>query len=194
MFVIVYVFCLVLGVILLGASIMFGDTDMDADVDVDVDIDADVDADLGTDLDLGGADFFLWTFKSIRFWTFFAAFFGLTGLTLTGLGLSAPITRLLLSLGTGAVIGFIASAAVKYLASEKRGYALDSGDYIGKSARILTPVTRGGVGKVRIEVGGTSIDVLATTADEDFSLGEEAMVIEMDGTTAVLARVERNEQ
>ena len=194
MFVTIYVFCLVLGVILLGASIIFGDTDAELDVDLDADGAADGGLHHGVDIDLGGADFFLWTVKSIRFWTFFAAFFGLTGLTLTGFGLTGELTALLLSLGIGLIVGVTASAAVRYFATEKRAYAPESEDYIGKTARVLVPIATGGIGKARLELAGTSVDVLATTGEATMAAGDEAMVIEMDGTTAVLARVERKEQ
>ena len=85
-----YIFALVLGGVLLGASFLLGG-DHDADGDVDMDADADVDADVDADADIdgdadGGHDGhgdvagFFGVLGSLRFWTFFTAFFGLTGL------------------------------------------------------------------------------------------------------------------
>jgi hypothetical protein len=76
------VFSLVAGGVLLVAS-LFG-ADQDADADADIGADGDVDADAGHEGlahgDLGG---FVAVFISLRFWTFFATFFGLTGVVFT---------------------------------------------------------------------------------------------------------------
>lgn len=208
MLVYLYLFSLIVGGVLLGASILLGgdgdsDADVDANADAGVDLDADADADAhvgdaahghGT-MDVGGhgaADFFLWTFRSIRFWTFFLAFFGLTGIALTWLGLvDSPLVGLGLALGTGALTGFTAAAALRRLGTDESGAVASSNDYIGKTAKVVVPVTRGGVGKVRLQLRGTTVDVLATTDEDDaFGSREEAMIIEMEGTRARIARVD----
>lgn len=198
-----YLFALVLGGVLLGASILLGGDHGDAGADAGVDVDADVDADAGGDahagghgtMDVGGhgtPDFFLWTFRSIRFWTFFLAFFGLTGIALTWLGLvESALVGLALSVGMGLGTGFAAAAILRRLAADASGAVATSSDYVGKTARVVVPVRKGGVGKVRIQLRGTTVDVLATTdEEEDFGLRDEAMIIEMDGTRARIARVE----
>lgn len=185
----IYLFSLLLGAVLLGASIFLGDADSDADMDGDADgaFDTDVDAD---GLDIGGADFFLWTFKSVRFWTFFVTFFGLTGLALDGLDLAASPIALALAIGMGFIAGTGASAVIRLLSSNERGFTADADDYIGKTARVLIPIKPGAVGKVRLELRGSTVDVLAKSDDGPFSVNEEAMVIAMDGTTARIARVD----
>ncbi len=204
MLVYLYLFALIVGGVLLGASILLGgdhgDADADADVDVDADADVDAHADVHVDhshgsMDVGGhgtADFFLWTFRSIRFWTFFLAFFGLTGLALTWLGLiESPLVGLALSLGMGGVTGLAAAAVLRRLSSDESGSVASANDYVGKTARVVVPVTKGGVGKVRLQLRGTTVDVLATTDDdESYSSREEVLIIEMDGTRARIARVD----
>jgi len=206
MLIYLYLFALIVGGVLLGASILLGgdhdgDADFDLDGDGDLDLDGDADADFGEggdaaahgDFDVHGAPGFLWSaFKSVRFWTFFLAFFGLTGLTLDGLGLVGtwPLT-LLAAVGMGLASGMGAVAIIRSLASDDSGAVASESDYLGKTARVLVPVTREGVGKVRVQIKGSTVDVLATT-DEDAPVQarEEVMIIEMDGTRARVARVD----
>jgi len=200
MLVYLYLFALIVGGVLLGASILLGgdhDADADADLDVDADVDADADADHGADHghDVGGhggADFFLWSFRSIRFWTFFLAFFGLTGLALPWLGLvDTPWLGLGLAVGMGGLTGLGAAAVLRALGTDETANVASSSDYVGKTARVVLPVRKGGVGKVRVQLRGTTVDVLATTDEEAFSSKDEAMIIEMDESgRARIARVD----
>lgn len=208
MLVYLYLFALIVGGVLLGASILLGgdhDSDADAEGDlhagVDVDLDADADVEGGHDLahdhdpgvgGHGGADFFLWSFRSIRFWTFFLAFFGLTGLALTWLGLvDSQWLGLGLAVGTGALTGLGAAAVLRSLGTDETANVASSADYIGRTGKVVLPVRRGGVGKVRVQLRGTTVDVLATTDEEEFSPRDEAMIIEMDESgRARIARVE----
>jgi len=193
-----YLFSLIVGAVLLGASILLGGHGADADGDVDAggDVDADADADGGLDKDtaIGGhGDFsgFLTTFLSLRFWTFFLAFFGLTGLVLDLFGLvgSSWIT-LALALAMGLGTGAGAMAALRKLAAETSGKAVESGDYIGKTARVVVPFGAAGVGKVRVEVKGNSVDLLASGIEEDaFEGRDEVLIVEMEGTRARVARM-----
>jgi len=208
MLVYVYLFSLIVGGVLLGASILLGgDHDSDADLDVDADADLDLDADAAAhgDADLthahgdvgghGSLDFFLWTFRSIRFWTFFLAFFGMAGLALTWLGLvESWMLTLGLSIGVGSLTGFGAAAVLRMLASDDSGAVASSDDYVGKTVRVIVPVEKDGTGKVRVSLRGNTVDVLATTdEDQSFSSREEAMIIEMDGTRARIARVDEHD-
>ena len=90
MLVYVYLFSFALGGILLLASILLGDKDTgQADVDADADASADAGAphqglDHGVPGSHGGLAGVFTAFLSMRFWMFFVAFFGLTGLVLDG--------------------------------------------------------------------------------------------------------------
>lgn len=207
-----YLFSVIVGGVLLGASVLLGghdDADLgDADLGDGGDLghgsigDADFDADgdgefgkgeFGKDLALDGfgADFFLWTFRSVRFWTFFLAFFGMTGLSLDGLGLMGPMAALAAAIGMGSASGLGASAAIRVLAADTSGRAASSRDYIGKTVRVVVPVEGEEVGKVRLRLKGQTVDVLATTDEGDsFASQEEAIIIEMDGTRARIARID----
>ncbi|MEM1414869.1 MAG: NfeD family protein [Myxococcota bacterium] len=198
-----YLASLVFGGVLIGASILLGghddadldadgDADFDADGDVDVDGDFDADGDAGGDkggIDVGdGASLFIFL-KSLRFWTFFLAFFGLTGLILDGGGIvESEALAFALALVMGVFSGVGTTSAIRALARDESGSAAHGGDYIGRTGKIIVPVKPGGVGRVRVEVKGQLVDVLATS-DEELANAEEAMIIEMDGTRAKLARV-----
>lgn len=202
----VYIFALIVGGVLLGSSILLGGKDADADGDGGHDADHDADAgeadagdhdDLAADkggidkggLDAGGLDL-LWPLRSVRFWTFFLAFFGLTGLVLDGLGLAGRLFALAAAVAMGLATGLGAAWLIRLLAHDETATAPTSADYIGRTVRVVVPVAPSGVGKVRLDLKGTTVDVLAVTDEGDaFAAEDEAMIIEMDGTRARIARV-----
>ena len=95
-----------------------------------------------------------------------------------------------LVMGFGA--GFGASLIVKQLSGKETNSASSSADYIGKTAVVLVPAGKGLLGKVRLTLKGSMIDVLATSDDEvPFAIKDEVLIVEMDGTTARVARLER---
>jgi len=139
----------------------------------------------------GDATGYLTLFLSLRFWTFFLAFFGLTGLVLQGLQLVGPFLALGLALGMGAFTGYGAAAALRLLSKTEANSAVTASDYIGKSARVLVPFGKGTTGKVRLRVRGEAIDMVATAVDEgEFSKREEVLVVEVEGTVARVARAQ----
>ncbi len=104
---------------------------------------------------------------SVRFWTFFLAFFGLTGMTLT-----------LATLGPGVVVNALISAGVGYASGlsvvsvgrklQKQSYdsSIGYGDYLGNTAVVTLPVARGRTGKVRLDLKGRTVELMADTEDD----------------------------
>ncbi len=194
------------------------DADIDADADLDLDHgDIDADADIDADIDAahggslahahGDADAdalihverrqiarrrshpILGLLTSLRFWTFFTTFFGLTGAVLEGLGLAAAIPALVLALAMGSLSGATAALVLRRLAADSIGVAASSRDYVGLSGRVLVPIRKGSLGKIRLQLKGTTVDMLATCDDDEaLNPGEFAMIIEMRETTAVVIR------
>lgn len=194
MFVYVYLFSFALGGVLLLASILLGDKDTGH---------ADADSELGQSggsghqgLDHGvphshGSLAGVFTaFLSMRFWMFFLAFFGLTGLVLDGLDLVASSGLALgLALAMGLVTGQATVAVFRHLATSETSTAAGAHDYVGKSGRVLVAFGPGELGKLRLTLKGTTVDVLATSDEERrFVIGDSALVIQMNETTAVVAR------
>lgn len=190
-----YLFSLILGGVLLGASLLLGghddaDVDVDADVDFDADGEADLDAMLDAetdhDVDPGGHGSFgdWWvTFLSLRFWTFFLAFFGLTGLLLDGLNLVASEwIALACAIAMGTTIGGAAVSIIRRLTRSNTSYAVKSKEFVGKSARVIVGASEtGSVGKVRVQIAGSSVDFLATSLDKSgFDKGDEVLIVEID--------------
>lgn len=195
MLIYLYLFAFGLGGVLLLGSIFLGDKDTDAGGGEGGDADAGGTEAQHFDNGVGeahGSVAGLFTaFLSLRFWMFFLAFFGLTGLVLDGLDLVDSSTVALvaavvmgLATGQGTVLVF------RHLARSETGRAPTVADYIGRSGRVLVGFAAGDLGKVRLTLGGTTVDVLATTEEERaFSPGDDALVIAMHDTTAVVARI-----
>jgi len=182
----IYLFTMVLGGVVLLASIVLGGKDGDAGHEGDAGEageagEAEVEAH-------GDVEGILNAFLSLRFWTFALTFFGLTGLVLDGvLGHSwlAIVFAVLLGLGAG----LTAVTVLRRLAASETSTAASERDYVGKVGRVLLPFGQGQTGKVRLTLKGTTVDVLASTDEErPFEPGEDALIIHMNDTIAAVVR------
>lgn len=198
MFIYAYLFAFGLGGVLLLGSIFIGDKDADASGGGEADAGGggggDAQAqhfDHGVGEGHGGVAGLFTAFLSLRFWMFFLAFFGLTGLVLDGLDLvEEPTVALVAAIAMGLLTGYGTVLVFRRLSRSETSTAASSADYVGRSGRVLVGFAAGALGKVRLTLKGTTVDVLATTEDERaFQAGEDALVIAMNDTTAVVARV-----
>jgi membrane protein implicated in regulation of membrane protease activity len=139
-----------------------------------------------------GPETFFFALLSVRFWTFFLAFFGLTGFLFEGLGLVpwSWLTGVIAAI-VGVIAGSSASWIVRRLQRDTSNSAVSSTDYVGKMARVLVGFGQGEVGKVRLEVKGSTIDLLAMPIDgKRFAAKDEVLIVEMDGVHAKVAAVD----
>jgi hypothetical protein len=127
----------------------------------------------------------------LRFWSFGAAFFGLTGLILhlvagPALAIMAPV----IAGGVGVTSGLGASAAFRALARDTIGQVRGASALVGREGRLLLPVARTQRGKVRMPVpGGGHLDLLAESDDDDaLAAGADVLVVEVRGNVAVVER------
>jgi len=112
-----YVLSLVLGAVMLGALLFFGEKRIDADDQTRAHDDTTRASQFGQLDGVAGGDYFARTVRSRRFWTFFVSFFGMTGLILDGLDLMTPVVALVVAVAVGAVAGAGASAAMRIASS-----------------------------------------------------------------------------
>ncbi len=180
-----YLLSLVVGGGLLGVSVVLGGHDAGHDGPSGALEPA------GHEGPLGGAESYLYWLVSVRFWTFFVAFFGLTGLVFDGLGLvSSQLATVVIATATGTIAGGGAMFVLRRLTKDESSSAASTSDYIGRTGRVLVGFAAGGVGKVRLEVKGSSIDLLAMPEDDrTYSPNDEVIVVEMSGLHAKVSHV-----
>ncbi len=184
-----------LGAALILLTLFVGDADTDADVEIETEVGAGPDVSAEVDFDAGeggsgsGLDLGVWLpFFSIRFWVFFACFFGVTGTILTILE-SGFIVTLITSLALGIATGWLAAFAMHKLSKEQVSSGVTSRDYIGLSGKVLLSVKKGKQGKIRCFVKGSFVDIEAETdSDKSISRGYEVLIIEMNGHVAKVVK------
>jgi membrane protein implicated in regulation of membrane protease activity len=174
-----YLVCLLIGGTLIAGSAVLGGHDQNGiDHGLDHEAPAELNAgdepsealvapDSAHELALAGSAPLWSPFFSIRFWTFFLAFFGLTGAVLTGLGLWSSQTLIApaaLAMGFGS--GYGVSYVLGRLRRDTVSSSLQEQDYIGASGRVLLPISRQEQGKIRLEIQGRIVDLIAETEDE----------------------------
>jgi hypothetical protein len=166
----------------------------EADADGDAEAHADSDAhghDSGAHASAGEGSALLSTFASLRFWTFFFAFAGGTGIALTLAGLPTVVTAVASGM-MGAVSGGFAAWAFRYLGRNQLSSSLSSEDWIGRTARVVVPVSDLRPGKILMSFDNEVKELVALSAgasDGAIGIGEEVIVVSMiDG----VAKVTRN--
>lgn len=162
------------------------DADTEHEISHDADVHVDADSDAGSEHDHGGDHAGPWLpFFSLRFWTYLAAAFGLTGVLLTWLTDAPQPTVLAWSVALGLVVGL----AVSYLMFVLRRIGADSSistsDMLGIEARVTVPIRGALMGRVRCNVKGENLDVFATAdSDRVFEEGQSVVIVEMNGDKA----------
>jgi membrane protein implicated in regulation of membrane protease activity len=194
---IIYLAALVIGVGVIAVQLLFagkGDVELDAGADIDIDADADVDVDADADAhaDHGhvshGDAGFLPILLSVRFWTFGLLAFGMVGTLLHVFRWASPWTTPFIALAMGIASGLLASLTFRALSRAETSSATSSRDAVGQVGRVLLPVSKDARGKVRIELRGQTIDLLATTDEEDLADGELVMIESLEGATARVSK------
>ena len=176
----IYIGGLLFGGVLLGASVVGGHGDHAGHGDAHAG--GHGDHDHGHD-----QNHWLLPLFSLRFWAFTAAFFGLTGLALTlAGGLGALLTPVLAG-GVGVGCGYVSSRVLSALSRRPVGLVGGADAHVGREAKVLLPIGRGQRGKIRLQIGGTSTDMVAETeGDGQLLPGETALVVGMRGTVALV--------
>jgi len=194
----IYLISLIVGGFFVLLSIFGGDHeadtdhdlsfDADHDFDLDLHVDTDSDLDLGTDHDFGadaGPGFV--DLLSIRALFLFAAFFGLTGVTLGAVGTGEPMNALL-SIATGLVIGLGGNWFIKRFAYQQVSSQVSSASLKGRTARVLLPMEGEQNGRILIEAGGKKMQLTAQLFEPDkaetVAKGDDVVVLNIEGRIA----------
>lgn len=115
---------------------------------------------------------------SLRFWTFFAAFFGLTGTAMTGLEIAGAVPIAVAAAAVGYGSGLLLTRTIRHLQRSSGDSSVAEEDLVGATARVLVPIASGRTGKVRVHVKGRSVDLLAETEEPaPVPAGEDVLVI-----------------
>jgi membrane protein implicated in regulation of membrane protease activity len=169
-----------------GGQVQLAHVDFDLEAaGIDGDIDAEAD---GTDYETRQSSATFNPFLNFKFYTFFMAFFGMTGLLFDGLGLWGSAMGVLgLSLGMGAVAGLSMSYLVHRLKLSEETVGT-SEQYIGASADVTIPI-EGDTGKVRIKLDGGTVDMRARAFQEDEHFDQDETCFVVDVEDESVARV-----
>lgn len=163
-----YIMAAILGGGLVLVSIFAG-----ADHDHDHEFSADHDADHG-----GVEHGDLWIpFLSLRFWTYFLMAFGITGILLVQFaGTVEPVTATWASV-TGVIVGLAVSYVMHLAKKMQTEDVTQSADFLGREATVIVPIRPHLEGKIRVEVKGQLIELLALPFEEREIAREEIVVI-----------------
>jgi membrane protein implicated in regulation of membrane protease activity len=191
----IYIGALIIGGVLVAASMFLGGKDAEADHgghDHDVDHghdhghgDHDHDHDDGA---FGDAASWL-PLASLRFWTFFLAFGGLAGTALTLLSTGAIVTAIV-AVVTGYVSGVAVTQVLRRLRRNEVSSEVGVDDCVGSLGKLTLPVSKNTPGKVRVRIKDRDLDLMATTDDDgELPTNAEVLVYEMrdDGVALVTA-------
>jgi membrane protein implicated in regulation of membrane protease activity len=128
-----------------------------------------------------------WTVvASVRFWAFALLAFGLVGTLLTAFGFAERFVALGLAAASGVASGLFAVTVVSRLLNRSPQSMSSYGDVLGQVGRVVVPISAAGPGKVRVEVKGNTVDLIAR-AKETLDTGEPVVVEEVtsDGEAQV---------
>jgi hypothetical protein len=131
---------------------------------------------------------------SLRTATYFLFVFGGVGAVLskTWPAGTAPIV-LLLAAVAGLGVGALVSAAFAWLRRTDSGDRAHDEEFVGLTGRVVLPIRSGGVGKVQVQRGGRTIELLARAVRADVAesaLWTSVIVVDMDKGTALVTPLE----
>ncbi|KKJ00739.1 NfeD family protein [Prochlorothrix hollandica] len=183
-----YVFPLIIGGIFVALAAVGGLDGADFDTDFDVDIsgqesDSNPPTALTTILDRLGQ---ILPLLNLRFWTFTAFIFGLSGFLLTLVHQNLSETDILIiSTLLGVVFGSFSVNLMRWLRSEDADSLVRSEDFVGAQGVVEIPFDPNSRGKIKLELRGTHIYLQAMTSeDKTFGVGDNVLVVGLEGSRA----------
>lgn len=128
---------------------------------------------------------------SLRFWTYFAAAFGITGLILEVLEISAGMTGLIWALIAGSITGLTVAWFMRALSVSEHHSGSSQKDLIGVEGEVTLDIHKNGVGKIRCKVKDHIIDLMAVSREgTPIKTGEKVVIIGINNSQAEVARTQ----
>jgi membrane protein implicated in regulation of membrane protease activity len=139
-----------------------------------------------------GHDSNAFKFLSLRTLTYFLAVFGGVGAVLTYFWKGSGLLAFLLAVVSGVAVGALASVTFEYLRKTGSGDRQTDDSFVGLTGRITLPIAKGGLGKVLVQRGDRSFELLAQPLDSSTapSTWKAVVVVEMNKGTAVVSPVD----
>jgi membrane protein implicated in regulation of membrane protease activity len=178
-----YLVTAAIGLLLAGLSLLGIAKDADAGVEFDGDVSFDADSDVHIDHEIHhGPDLGWIPFLSVRFWTYFCAAFGSTGLLLTWLTGTPDPLILTLALAAGLICGTAIAVVVRVLRKSEADSNVSLFEMLGQEAIVTIPIRPGLTGKVRAEYKGEILD-LSAVAEEGVTIeyGDRTVIVAVEG-------------
>jgi membrane protein implicated in regulation of membrane protease activity len=125
---------------------------------------------------------------SFRFWIFAFLGFGLSGSLLHFLNLAGAGAVAILASAAGIGSGAFASLVVRAVTRSSASSSVNLSEAVGREARVLVTCEKGRTGQVRIALRGQSVDLLATTDEEDIARGEPVLIEDVRDGVAQISR------
>lgn len=173
-----YLAAFLFGAVLVGAALVgFGDKDADAGDHGDHGDHAGHD---GKDV---AADAHWLPFLSLRFWSFGAASFGLTGLLVSLLPVPW-LVPLALALIVGLSVGTGTSWLFRRVRTDEVSGETSLARYAGEEARVVVTVRPGSTGRIAVDTSAGRVEIPAKTRDRVLAPGERVLVASVAGGVA----------
>jgi membrane protein implicated in regulation of membrane protease activity len=138
--------------------------------------------------DHGDSGALVGVFLSVRFWTFALLGFGLSGTLLHAFQLASAWATAMLAGGTGAASGLFAALVFRALTRSTSPAVQRASNAIGKGGRVLIACSKGRVGQVRVELDGSSLDLMATTDEDEIPRGGQVLIENVTGGVAHVSK------
>lgn len=116
---------------------------------------------------------------SFKFWTFSTCFFGLTGVILSQLQPTPPASAIaLIAIAVGLLCGITMATVLRTLQRGQANSLIRSNNWVGLVGTVQLPFDASSRGKVRLRIGGATLDVIAyTDISQAFQRGDRVLVV-----------------
>ncbi len=129
-------------------------------------------------------------FFSLRFYSYFFAGLGATGLLISMLTATDPRVTLWIAIAVGLIAGLSISIMVRVLKLNESSSGAKENDILGREAQVLVPIKGTTPGRIRCVVKGESIDFIAVCDDSvPIEAGSSVIIVAIEeGRALVMPR------